>query len=84
MNLLIAYYRTPSHSGEEADDIKILGLFSTRERAEQAVRSASTQPGFVKALGSFHILQWPLDEKQWVNGPVTWAEALNALERSKD
>ena len=85
MNLYIAYYLTPAPLDEDAgeDDIKILGLYSTKERAEQAVRSASTQPGFVKGLGKFLVHPWPLDQKQWVDGLVTWGEALAELRRSE-
>jgi hypothetical protein len=55
-------------SGDE--DIKFIGVFSSRERAQQAISQLSTKPGFCDAQDGFHIDTYEVDSVQWSEGYV--------------
>ncbi|HEX6039739.1 DUF7336 domain-containing protein [Longimicrobium sp.] len=56
---------------EDNEDIKLIGIYSTRERAEAAVARALLQPGFRDWPDEFHIGSIPLDRDHWTEGFVT-------------
>lgn len=65
-----------SHTHEWEDDhgdIKVVGHFSTREKAEAALKSVRLQPGFRDRPSSFEISEWPIDPDrlEWAEGYVT-------------
>ena len=53
------------------DDDKLIGVYSTRKKAEAARRRASTWPGFKDAPEGFCIDQYQLDEDHWTEGYIT-------------
>lgn len=61
-----------SHSYELPDDdaeaIKIIGVYSTRENAEAAVRRLLPQPGFCDHPDDFVIDEYTLDDDNWEEG----------------
>ncbi|WP_084464553.1 DUF7336 domain-containing protein [Microtetraspora fusca] len=56
---------------EEGDDIKLLGVYSTEERAERRMSTARGLPGFREEPNCFSIAEYELDEDQWKSGFVT-------------
>jgi hypothetical protein len=54
--------------GPEADDEKLLGVFSTREEADQAIAEAVLLPGFSESPDGFHIDEYVVDERCWTEG----------------
>lgn len=58
---------------EETDDedVKLIGVYSTREKAEQAVERMNEQPGFRDTLDGFHIDRYRLDDDNWTEGFIT-------------
>ncbi len=59
--------------GEE--DVKLIGVYSSLENAQAAVRRLSLAPGFSEALTGFHIDEYQIDKDQWVEGFSTLASA---------
>ena len=62
------------HSFEDgAEDIKFIGVYSSRENAQAAVNRLCRAPGFSEAPSGFHIDEYSLDKDQWVEGFSTVA-----------
>jgi hypothetical protein len=59
----------------DEEDVKLIGVYSSRENAQAAVARLSRAPGFCDALSGFHIDEYQIDNDQWVEGYVTVAEA---------
>ncbi len=55
-------------SGEE--DVKIIGIYSSRLKAESAKIRVGMAPGFRSNIGEFCIDEYKLDEDNWVEGFV--------------
>ena len=62
------------HAMEDGgEDVKLIGVYSSRETAQAAVARLSQVPGFRDDLGGFHIDEYPIDRDQWVAGYSTIA-----------
>lgn len=60
---------------EGQDHDKLLGIYSTRERAEQALAGLRDKPGFRDHPDGFEINDGPLDETYFTDGFVTvWGD----------
>ncbi len=57
--------------GEEDD--KLIGVYSSEEKAEQARVRAIAQPGFRDVPDGFIIDRYTVDEDDWTEGYVTIA-----------
>jgi hypothetical protein len=55
--------------GEE--DVKLIGVYSSRAKAEEAIRRLALQPGFREAIEGFEITTYQLDKDNWTEGFVT-------------
>lgn len=53
------------------EDVKFIGIYSSRESAEGAARRLTTRPGFRGAPGCFHIDEYVLDQDYWRDGYKT-------------
>lgn len=66
------------HAHEMADgteDVKFIGVYSSRQKAREAVTRLSRVPGFSEAPDGFHIDEYRLDEDQWAEGYATVTDA---------
>lgn len=64
------------HTFEDgAEDVKFIGVYSSAENAQAAIRRLSKAPGFSEAPAGFHIDEYSLDTDQWVEGYSTLASA---------
>jgi len=64
------------HSMEDgAEDVKFIGVYSSRENAQAAIARLGHAPGFSDALAGFHIDEYQVDKDQWVEGYSTLANA---------
>jgi hypothetical protein len=64
------------HSQEDGtEDVKFIGVYSSREKAQEAVARLGRQPGFVDAPDGFCIDEYQVDRDQWAEGYVTVADA---------
>ncbi|HEX3067012.1 MAG TPA: hypothetical protein VHX14_00440 [Thermoanaerobaculia bacterium] len=62
------------HSHEFPDgseSVKLIGVYSSRPAAEEAVRRLASQPGFSKLPDGFTIDIYELDQDNWVEGFIT-------------
>jgi hypothetical protein len=64
------------HSREDArEDVKFIGVYSSREKAQESVSRMSRLPGFTDARDGFHIDEYRVDQDHWVEGYVAAGEA---------
>ena len=62
------------HSREDgAEDVKFIGVYSSREKADAAVVRLSRLPGFSSAPDGFHVDEYCVDQDQWAEGYVVVA-----------
>lgn len=54
------------------EEIKLIGIFSTKKNAQGAVAYLKARPGFHKPGGRFFIDPYRLDEVWWNTGFATW------------
>jgi hypothetical protein len=64
------------HSREDGDeDVKFIGVYSSRDNAMAAMTRLSRLPGFVNAADGFSIDEYHVDQDHWVEGYVAAASA---------
>jgi hypothetical protein len=56
---------------QEGDDVKLLGIYSSRATAEQRIARARDLPGFRDEPDCFLIAGYELDRDEWLEGYVT-------------
>lgn len=56
---------------DDEEDVKLIGVYSTRERAQEAIKRTSKLPGFCDAPEGFSIDPYILDEYYWAEGYIT-------------
>jgi len=69
MDVYVLQHVHEFEDGEE--DVKMIGVYSTQEQAELAVRRMRLQPGFSDTPEGFCIDRYPLDRDHWPEGYVT-------------
>jgi hypothetical protein len=57
---------------EDNDEIKLLGVYSSREAATRRIEAARTLPGFRDEPRCFYISSNEVDEDQWTEGYFTY------------
>jgi hypothetical protein len=57
------------------EDVKFIGVYSSRENAEAAITRLAQAPGFSDAVAGFHIDEYQVDKDQWVEGYSAIANA---------
>lgn len=68
MNVYLLWH---AHDLDEEVDVKLLGVYSTEQMAEEAKGRLQHQPGFRDNLSGFHISRYELDKDHWTTGFVT-------------
>jgi hypothetical protein len=56
-----------------AEDVKFIGVYSSRENAQAAITRLVHAPGFSDAPAGFHIDEDQVDKDQWIEGYSTLA-----------
>ena len=69
MGLFVVQHAHELEDGE--DEVKMIGVYSTRENAESAVERLRLQPGFRDTPEGFCIDDYPVDKDHWAEGYVT-------------
>jgi hypothetical protein len=59
------------HSIDDEEDVKFIGVYSSRENAQAAIKRLSRAPGFADAVTGFCIDEYEIDKDQWVEGYAT-------------
>ncbi len=62
------YLLTHIRNEEELDAFKTIGIFSSKEKAEEAILTLSTKPGFKDYPDNFNIGGYEIDKVFWVDG----------------
>jgi len=52
------------------DETKLIGVYTSHELAEAALKRVSLQPGFRDHLDDFEIAEYKLDRDHWTEGFV--------------
>ena len=66
-NATVVYLLEHTVKGLE-DSTKMLGIYSTREEAENAINVLSNKPGFRDSLDDFLIDEYEIDKICWSSG----------------
>jgi len=80
---VLQHLHSPTPDDEE---VKLIGVYRTREAAEAAVARLKELPGFrnhphivdesSKSDEGFHLNEHQLDRDSWTEGFISWAEAF--------
>ena len=57
--------------GDDCEDVKLIGVYSSREQAEAAVARLRSSPGFRDAPHGFSVDPYEIDRDHWVEGFVS-------------
>ncbi|MEV6073325.1 hypothetical protein AB0L82_42840 [Nocardia sp. NPDC052001] len=57
---------------EKEDEIKLLGVYSSEQRAQERILQARTLPGFEDEPDCFHIDRTRVDRDHWTSGYFTY------------
>lgn len=60
-----------SREGQPEEDVKCIGVFSSRKLAEHVVSDFKKLPGFKRYPNAFYITKTPLNSTAWESGFVT-------------
>lgn len=71
----IVYLVEHSYEIGEFDEIKHIGIYSTKEKAEEVVEKYKLLPGFKNYTDGFYISECELDKNHWEEGFIKWTEA---------
>jgi hypothetical protein len=59
------------HTREDGfEDVKFIGVYSSREKAQAAVARLSRLPGFADSPDGFHVDEYRVDRDHWAEGYV--------------
>ena len=56
------------HVRPKEDDVKLIGVYSSRENAQAAVSRLGRAPGFSDDPDGFHIDEYQMDQDHWTEG----------------
>jgi hypothetical protein len=68
-SVFVLHHVHEHEDGEE--DVKLIGVYSTREKAEEARLRLLQQPGFRELPDGFRFDRYGLDEDHWTEGYVS-------------
>lgn len=57
--------------GDDDEDVKFIGVYSSHEKAERAISRLIQKQGFKDKIDGFHIDQYEIDLDYWIEGYVT-------------
>jgi hypothetical protein len=70
--LTTVYVLQHVHAADDgAEDVKFIGVYSSRETAHAAIARLGKAPGFSEAPDGFHIDEYRIDKDHWVDGYST-------------
>jgi hypothetical protein len=64
----------------EFNEVKLIGVYSTQEKAEEAVDRYKEIPGFKNYLNGFHIGKHEINKDNWNEGFISWLEANETVD----
>ena len=70
------YLLQHSYSIGEFDEVKTIGIYSSRQAAKLVVEKLKHLNGFKDHPEGFHINKFEIDSSNWVDGFIKWDDAL--------
>ncbi len=70
MRVYVLLHARCADDSDEAEDIKIIGVYSSRENAIAAVQRLSAQPGFSDSIEGLSVDEYDIDKDHWRSGFV--------------
>ena len=55
---------------DESEDSKLIGVYSSEDKANAAIARLVLQPGFRETANGFHVSKYVVDGDHWVEGFV--------------
>jgi hypothetical protein len=59
------------HLIADEEEVKLIGVYSTRDAAQKAIDRLKVQPGFRDTPTGFSVDEYTLDEDNWAEGYIT-------------
>lgn len=59
------------HATDDTEDVKFIGVYSSRATADAAVARLLRQRGFADAPDGFYVEEYGLDQDHWTEGYAT-------------
>jgi homoserine kinase type II len=56
---------------DESEEVKMIGVYSSRQKADEAVARLKSQPGFCHTPQGFAVSKYVIDRDHWPEGYVT-------------
>jgi hypothetical protein len=56
---------------DDEEDVKMIGVYATKQLAQEAVERLCKQPGFCETTDGFHIDPYDINKDHWTEGFVT-------------
>ena len=53
---------------QDGDDVKLLGVYSSRQQAEARINTARHAPGFADEPECFMVGEYVVDQDEWIEG----------------
>ena len=72
-SVFVLQHAHPNEDGDE--DVKFIGVYSSREKAQAAEARIGRAPGFSDDPDGFHIDEYTIDQDQWVGGYTALSDA---------
>jgi homoserine kinase type II len=72
--MISVYLLQHSYENESTEVTKIIGIYSSRERAELILEKYKALPGFKEYPESFNIDEYEIDKDNWVEGFIKWED----------
>ena len=70
MDAVYLLWHTHESKGQEPDE-KLLGVYSTEEKAARRIEAAKQLPGFREASAGFEVARYVIDRDEWTEGFLT-------------
>lgn len=61
------------------DETKLIGIYSSLDKAESIVERYKRLPGFRDYLDAFYISEHEIGKDNWTEGFIKWSEAVENL-----
>jgi hypothetical protein len=66
LSVFVVQHARPKPNDEE--DVKFIGVYSTRENADAAIKRLKKEPGFSEYPDEFHVDKYDVDVDHWTEG----------------
>ena len=64
----------------DEEDVKMIGVYASQQAAAEAVARLTIQPGFCDHPDGFDISPYEMNKDHWVEGFISWKEAMRGIE----